>query len=82
MSTATVTSKGQVTIPKEIREKLNLQSGDKIKFLTDDQGRVSIFPATKSVTILKGMVPKQKAPVTVDEMNKTVKARGGRVGRN
>lgn len=82
MSTATVTSKGQVTIPKEIREKLNLQSGDKIKFLTDDQGRVSIFPATKSVTILKGMVPKQKAPVTVDEMNTTVKARGGRVGRN
>ena len=82
MSVATVTSKGQITIPKDIREKLNLHSGDKIHFLTDDEGRVSIAPATRSITALKGIVPKPDKPVTLEEMNETVKTRGRAVAGN
>ena len=76
MSTATITSKGQITIPKDIRAFLNLQSGDKINFIVDDQGAVNFVPITKSITTLKGSVAKPSKPVSIDDMNATVKARG------
>jgi len=43
MPVATITSKGQITIPKGIRKLLNLHAGDKISFLTDEDGKVSFF---------------------------------------
>ena len=50
MTTATVTSKGQITIPKEIRESLNLHDGDKVNFFMDESGKVCIMPATQDIT--------------------------------
>ena len=47
--TATITSKGQLTIPKAIREQLNLQSGDKVEFLVDKDGSVRIVTITASI---------------------------------
>ena len=78
MSMATVTSKGQITIPKNIRVLLGLQSGDKISFIVDDQGVVSVIPVTKRVTSIKGIVSKPKKPVSIEEMNATVREKGAR----
>ena len=82
MSRATVTSKGQITIPRDIRGKLNLHPGDKINFVTDENGKIYFLPTTKSITSLKGIVPKPDKPVTVEEMKATVKRKGGTIERN
>ncbi len=72
MATATLSSKGQITIPKEIREKHHLEPGVRIEFLEDSQGVVSIWPVTDNVTRLKGMVAAPADPVTVEMMNQAI----------
>jgi len=79
MATATVTSKGQITIPKEIRELLGLNNGDRINFVIEDDGRVTFHPATKDIRSLKGIVPKPGKPVTVEDMNNAIRHRGRRL---
>ncbi len=77
MSTATLTSKGQTTIPKEVRDHLRLQPGDRLEFVV--QGDVVILrPATRRVTDLKGFLPKPRRPVSISAMNKAIRRRGGR----
>lgn len=76
MSVATITSKGQTTIPKEIREYLKLHPGDSIDFIIEKAGKVVIEPATADVKELEGILykPGRKA-VTVEEMKQAVKKR-------
>ena len=75
MPVATMTSKGQITIPKTVREALNLETGDRVEFLIDSDGSVTIWPVTADVTTLKGMLPKPKRPVTVEAMNRAIRTR-------
>lgn len=56
MATATITSKGQTTIPKEIREKLGLHPGDKIDFVMGEDGIVSLRPITIDIRDLCGFL--------------------------
>ena len=58
MSAATITSKGQITIPKDIRALLDLHSGDKINFIVEESGEVRFLPATQDVGSLKGIIAK------------------------
>jgi len=44
MITATITSKGQITIPKDIREQLDLHAGDKIRFIEEEDGSINLLP--------------------------------------
>ena len=74
MSTATVTSKGQITIPADVRRRLGLEAGDLVEVVEADGG-FAIRPANGEVRVLKGLLRK---PVTVDEMNATIRTRGGR----
>jgi AbrB family looped-hinge helix DNA binding protein len=78
MSAATITSKGQITIPKDVRARLGLHSGDKISFIFEGDDRVSFIPVTKSVTSLKGIVTKPDKPISIEDMAATVRARGSR----
>jgi antitoxin PrlF len=78
MSTATVTSKGQITIPIEIRTGLDLKAGDKVDFVMDDAGRVSFFPVTRDIQSLKGMIAKPSKAVNIEDMKVAVKARGAK----
>ena len=68
---ATITSKGQVTLPKPIRDKLHLRAGDKIDFTLKGDG-LWVTPVTASVTQLKGMVPKPAVPVSLREMDAAI----------
>ena len=76
MALATITTKGQVTIPKDIRDYLHLNQGDKIEIVANDKGEAIIRPISKKVDDLYGILkrPKQKS-VSVEEMNAAIKNR-------
>ena len=76
MSTATLTSKGQITIPASVREALDLDTGDRVEFVEIGPQRYELIPATRSVTELKGMFGKARKRVSIDEMNAAIAARG------
>lgn len=61
--TAKITSKGQITLPKFIREHLNLVKGDLVEFLIGSNGMVAMMPASADVRKLKGLVPKPESAV-------------------
>ena len=69
---ATITSKGQITVPKSIRDRLHLKPGDKIDFVLEEDGGLRVTPVTASVTQLKGMVPRPGFPVSVEQMDEAI----------
>ena len=79
MQTATITSKGQITIPKDIRDSMGLKSGDRIKFMQSEKGQTTFLPISESIEDLKGIVPKPKKTVTIEDMNETIRRRGAEV---
>lgn len=73
MPTATVTSKGQVTIPAEVRLQLGIETGDRIDFIDIGQGQFAIVAATRSVKELKGIFRgRRKKPVSIEQMNQAI----------
>ena len=78
MSTATLTSKGQITIPAIVRATLGVEAGDRVEFVQVEPGRFELVAATQSVTALKGLVRKPASPVTIDAMNKAIATRGAK----
>ena len=75
MPTTTMTSKGQVTIPKDIRDSLHLNTGDKIEFILTQSKEVILRPITKKVDDVFGLLASYKKvePVSVEEMDEIVK---------
>lgn len=69
---ATITSKGQITIPSVIRDQLNLVSGNKLEFIARENDFV-VIPINKSVKKLQGILPKPKKSLSIDEMNEVIK---------
>ena len=74
MPSSTLTSKGQTTIPHEIRERLRLRPGDRIDFVAHDDGTVTLHARNRPVTELAGLLyrPGQK-PVSIKEMDEAIK---------
>ena len=70
---STITSKGQATIPKAVREHLGLKPGDRIRFFIHPNGTVVLLPRLP-VTALKGIVKARPRPVTLDEMTEAAAA--------
>ena len=76
MVTATITSKGQVTIPKGVRDSLRLHSGDLIEFIVHNQSEATLKHLTKSVDEVFGRLHRHGRPArSVDEMNSAVARR-------
>lgn len=75
MALSTLTSKGQVTIPKNIREVLQLLSGDKVEFILNEKSEVVLKPVTKRTSEVFGSLSRYKksAAISLDDMNETVK---------
>ncbi|MBN8557966.1 MAG: AbrB/MazE/SpoVT family DNA-binding domain-containing protein [Proteobacteria bacterium] len=65
----TVTSKGQITVPKKVRDHLHLAAGDQVAFFVEPDGSVRLVPVTRSITMLKGCVPRPDRTLSVDEMD-------------
>lgn len=78
MPTSTITSKGQTTIPKEIRQRLNIGPGDRVEFVVDHDGRVLLLPATVDAAELAGVLKAPARPVSIEAMNQAIRKRGGR----
>jgi antitoxin PrlF len=76
MTTATVTSKGQITIPVDVRLRLQVEAGDRVEFVEVAPGRFEIVAATRSVTSLKGMFGKARKAVSIENMNRAISRRG------
>eukprot|EP01031_Cornospumella_fuschlensis_P022359 gene22359-27321_t len=73
---AMLTSKGQITIPADVRRDLKVDTGDRVEFIQIAPGRYEFVAATQSVTQLKGMFGKPAKKVSIDDMNKAVAQRG------
>ena len=76
MSTATLTSKGQITIPIEVRNDLKVGAGDRVKFTQIAPGRYEFVAVTHSIKELKGMFGKPAKTVSIEDMNKAIAKRG------
>lgn len=77
---ATVSSKGQVVIPTDIRKRLGLTQGSTLRFVVDPAG-VHLLPAAGDVRRLKGRLPKPPAPVSVDDMNEALAEQRRRIAQ-
>jgi antitoxin PrlF len=75
---ATLTAKGQTTIPKSVRQHLGLQPGDRIRFAIEADGRVMLVAATLPITALRGIARYAGKPATLDEMDAAIRAGAAR----
>lgn len=73
MAEATITSKGQITVPKEVREALRVDAGDRLEFVISERGEVSVRPLRKDVRRLSGILKRRgQRPISVEEMNQGI----------
>ncbi len=76
---ATITAKGQITLPKPLRKALHLKTGDRVLFEEMEDGAYIITPITTDVQALKGCVSYQGAPKTLHEMEEAIAENAGRM---
>ena len=72
MATATLTSKGQTTIPKSVRDRLRLKPGSRVEFVVQDDGTALMVPATVSLADLEGCLPAPEQPVALEAMDAAI----------
>ena len=78
MPTATVTSKGQVTLPKKVREALKVKPGDQIDFVLGAEGEVRVRAGRFDARDLKGLLHRPgRKPVSLEAMEEAIARRGG-----
>ena len=84
MIISTISSKGQVTIPKKIREFLQLGTYDKIVFIPMEKGKVLITSKQNPAKVLFGMLKHRrfKKPVSIEEMKSSIRQRRTQRGAN
>ena len=76
MATATITSKGQTTIPKPVRDRLRLKAGDRVEFVLQDDDTALMVPASVRLADLEGVLPPPEKPVSLDAMARAIRRRG------
>lgn len=81
MPTSTLTSKGQITIPKPIRDRLSLKVGERLLFSLDNRGGIKVQrQQAEKIEILQGLLRHLagKQPVTLEKMRDAVRQRAAR----
>lgn len=73
MPAATMTSKGQITIPKEVRDVLGLEAGRRVSFQIRDDGVVEMFPETVDLMSLCGILKPKVKGVTLRDMEEAIR---------
>ena len=72
MSTATLTTKGQITIPAAVRASLGIETGSRVEFVETANGQYLLVAATQPVQALKGLLRKPDAAVSIVDMNQMI----------
>jgi antitoxin PrlF len=72
MATATLTSKGQLTLPIELRTQMGLQAGSIVEFIRDDAGSWTLMAKNGDIRELKGIVRYDGPAVSIEDMNVAV----------
>ena len=79
MPTATLTSKGQITLPKAIRQRLRVHTGDAVEFTVGADGEIRVRAGSVDVSALRGLLHRSgRRPVTVERMNEVIRKASGR----
>jgi len=78
MTAVTVSSKGQLVLPKRIREQLKLKAGDRVDLQIEDDEKIVLRPLRKSLADLEGFLPKPPRAVSLEEMEETISSAGDR----
>ena len=78
MSTATLTSKGQITIPVAVRTALGVDAGDRIEFIEVAPGHFELVAAMQPVTALKGLIRRPAKPISIADMNAAIARQGAK----
>ena len=73
MAISTLTSKGQTTIPNEIRRHLKLKPGDRIEFVVEKNGRVSLVPASIDIASLEGLLAPAPRRASLEDMDNAIR---------
>lgn len=76
---ATITAKGQITLPKPLREALHLKTGDRVFFEELENGAYVLTPLTTDVQALKGCVSYQGPVKTLEELEEAIAENAGRL---
>ncbi|KQV78844.1 AbrB/MazE/SpoVT family DNA-binding domain-containing protein [Rhizobacter sp. Root1221] len=75
MTTATITSKGQITIPAEVRNALAVDAGDRVEFVQIEPGQFLFAAVNRSVKELKGMFSEPAKSVSIEDMSRAMATR-------
>lgn len=78
MPTATITSKGQITLPKAVRDRLRVGPGDRVTFLERPDGSIVVQGQTVDLLSLRGLLKPRRRGVTVEQMNQAIRKRFAR----
>ncbi len=73
MPAATITSKGQITIPKEVRKALSLETGDRVAFLVREDGVAEMHPETVELMSLFGAIKPRVKGVSLGDMDDAIR---------
>jgi antitoxin PrlF len=72
MSTVTMTSKGQITLPAATRAHLRLVAGTKFRVAENDQGEIILSPKTGDIRSLKGFIKYDGPPVSLEDIDRGI----------
>lgn len=75
MYVSTITSKGQTTIPKNIRKKLNLITGDNIEYYVNNDNSITLYHSDLDILSLYGIMRKTSKEVSIEDMNRVISER-------
>lgn len=79
MAIATMTTKGQITIPKEIRDALRLKPGERVDFRLEADGTVRLLPARVTLESLIGILKPNGIHATIEEISQAIRNKGKHV---
>ena len=75
----TLSSKGQLTLPKKIRQQLRLKTGDRLQLSINAEGNLELTPVLHSIKNLKGLLKAPSKPATLDDMEAAIMDEGGKL---
>ena len=77
MASSTLTSKGQITLPKVVRERLKVVPGDTVEFILDSEGNIRVRAGHDDVRSLRGLLRRRgRRSVSVERMNAAIRKAG------